>query len=112
MHRVASIIVTGAAAGVLLIAGLGQEWFQRRCAESGLPVAAVVLGVAIVAAGAGVLAAQLSAGGRSSARPRMTSCGSCGQSLMASWKMCPYCGHIVGKPPEGSQARSGREQHP
>lgn len=112
MHRIASIIVTGAVASVLLVAGLGQEWFQRRCAENGLPVAAVVLAVAIVAAGAGVLAAQLGVGQRPSVRFRMTACESCGQSLMESWKMCPYCGHIAGEPSGRRGMRSGHEQHP
>jgi len=97
VHRTASIVAAGTAAGALLLAGLSQEWLHRRCTEAGLPVAAAVAIVALVAAGAGFLVARTRNEGSPPSRLKLARCEGCGQSLMESWRMCPYCGQIVDK---------------
>lgn len=104
MHRTASIVAAGAAAGALLLAGLSQEWLHRRCVEAGLPLSAAVAIVALVVAGAGFLVARTGNGGSLPSRLKMARCQGCGQSLMESWRMCPYCGRIVDKTGDATRA--------
>ncbi|MCX8007779.1 MAG: hypothetical protein N3B11_06675, partial [Coriobacteriia bacterium] len=86
-----TIVAAGAAAGGLLAMAASQPWFQERCAQAGLSAeaaAALVGGVALLAGA--VAARQRKSGGRPFTRVELAECDSCGQPLMADWRMCPY----------------------